>query len=205
MTDRATALGASLARIGDIKAELIAELADSEQMAADLVDADLIALELEEVRRDAEARVAEALAAQAAAERDALAARRERDDAFRLRQAALDAAEEAIAVRDGAVDAVTRMRTDCDQEVARVFKIADTQVDRARAAADREIAELKARLDSAEEAKARAESDRDQMLGAVAVLRTDLQLQDDRHREELAAVRSDCQRHHGAILGSSTR
>uniref|UniRef100_UPI003F494B6D hypothetical protein n=1 Tax=Nocardia suismassiliense TaxID=2077092 RepID=UPI003F494B6D len=128
VTERVSALAAALDRLGDLKAQLLAELADAEQLAADVADLDLVAAEMRAVEAAADARVAHALAAQAAAERDAAQARRERDEALELSEIALDAAEEAIAGRDQAVEAVSRMRADCDRDVARVSAVADAEL-----------------------------------------------------------------------------
>ncbi|WP_406234990.1 hypothetical protein [Nocardia sp. NBC_01009] len=130
-----SALVATLDRAADLKAQLLAELADAEQFAADVTDPELIALELESVRRDADARVAQALAAQAAAEHEAALARRERDEAraerdeaLKLQEIAIEAAYEAIEARDKAADAVTRMRADCDRQIASVTAVADAEL-----------------------------------------------------------------------------
>ncbi|MBF6328765.1 hypothetical protein [Nocardia transvalensis] len=172
VTERAQSLVGALARIEELKAELLAELADTEQLAADLVDPQLVALELEQVQREAAARVDQARAAQAAAEHDALQARRARDEALELQRVALEAAEEAIATRDAAVEAVSRMRADCEQEVARVAAVADAEISTVHAERDQ------------------AEAERDAAVDAAEKLRAALETAQTRHHDELAAVRA---------------
>ncbi|MFI9507540.1 hypothetical protein [Nocardia sp. NPDC052566] len=186
VTDRISALAAALDRLDTLKAELCAELADADDLAAAIADPDLLAAELTAIRADADARIAQALAAQAAAEHAAALDRRERDAALAERDAALElqdiavaAAEEAIATRDEAAAAVTRVRADCDQQLARETAVADAELaalhherDRIRAVADTALSEL-----------------RDQRTELAAVRQAGERAH-DRHIAELAAERA---------------
>ncbi|MGW6699599.1 hypothetical protein [Nocardia sp. NPDC055049] len=69
------------------------------------------------------------------AEVGAHAARRERDAALELRDLAV---EDAADARDSAAEAVSRMRHDCDREVAAVAAVADAEIARAHTAHTRD-------------------------------------------------------------------
>ncbi|QIS00964.1 hypothetical protein F5X71_00240 [Nocardia brasiliensis] len=187
VTERVSALGAALDRLGNLKAELRAELTDAEELAADLTDLDLVATELRAVEAAAEARVAQARAAQAAAEHDAALARRERDAAHELTEIALDAAEEAIATRDASAETVIRIRQDCDQQIARVTAVDDAALIRANAERER----LRVVADTAlNELREELSAQHD----VVAVLRAE-------HAAELATLRTE---HHRIVATLTT-
>lgn len=134
IAERVSALVAAVDRIERLRADLAAELADAAQLAADLVDEHELADELEQIREIAVARVRQAEAGRMSAERDATAARRERDAALALRDLARTEMAEA---RAEAADTVSRMRADCDRQIAAVSAIADAEIDRALATRDR--------------------------------------------------------------------
>ncbi|MFD3748382.1 hypothetical protein [Nocardia sp. NPDC058633] len=79
----------------------------------------------------ARAIIAAAERARHGAEREAHAARRERDAALALRDLA---AEDAADARDAAAEAVSRMRHDCDREIAAVAAVADAEIARVQTA-----------------------------------------------------------------------
>ncbi|WP_433660757.1 hypothetical protein ACQPW1_00260 [Nocardia sp. CA-128927] len=189
VTERVSALAAALDRLGDLKAELLAELADAEELAADVADLDLVAAEMRAVEAAADARVALALAAQAAAERDAAQARRERDEAVELSEIACDAAEEAIAGRDEAVEAVTRMREDCDRDVARVSAVADA-----------ELAKIDAAL-----VEARADRDRITRVAESALAEVRAHCADNHRLVDAIGARSPVRQHRARATGQRRR
>ncbi|WP_378735453.1 hypothetical protein [Nocardia brasiliensis] len=94
------------------------------EAAAEQSDAGRLAAELDRAR----AIIAAAERARHSAEREAHAARRERDAALALRDLAH---EEAVEARAEAVETVSRMRADFDQQVAQVAAVADAEISRA--------------------------------------------------------------------------
>lgn len=83
-------------------------------------------------------RIRQAEAGRMAAEIDAHAARRERDAALAMRDLALEdlaaARAELVAVRAEVAETVSRMRADCDQQIARVAAVADAEITQATTA-----------------------------------------------------------------------
>ncbi|MCU1640874.1 MAG: hypothetical protein JWN03_1149 [Nocardia sp.] len=124
VAERVAVLGAAVARIERLKGELVAELADAEELVADLADSEQNLADLDRVETIALARVRQAEAARQASD---VIAEIAREDAA---QAQRNTAE----VRNEASDAVSRMRTDCDREVARVLAVADAEITRATTA-----------------------------------------------------------------------
>ncbi|WP_459955128.1 hypothetical protein [Nocardia sp. IFM 10818] len=114
VAERVSALVDAVQRIERLKGQLVAEIADAEQLAADLADVDVLAVELESVQALAVARVRQAEA--------------DRDAALVLRDLAR---QDSARVRHEAADTVTRMREDCDRQIAAVAAVADAEIERA--------------------------------------------------------------------------
>jgi hypothetical protein len=224
------ALADAITRLEELRSEFVAQLADAEHLLADLTDPAAVALEIEEVHRSARMRVDQAEAAHAEAEKEADRARRERDEAMDLQQLALEAAEEAIAARDGAVEAVARMREDCDKQLAQFGAVVDAEITAIQEERDR----LRSCAVEAETDRVQARADRDAALVEIerwrtetTALRQELDACTTRHGEELAAVRAtayreerrtvdrytremvavsaDCRRVVGALVGANSR